>query len=69
MLLSHGTKFKNNYKICYLKIYHPVKLKQLPVIFILNQIDNLIEPGKKYIWLYEFQKTFRAIVSVIKYLG
>ena len=60
---------KYNYKICYLKIYHPVKLKQLPVIFILNQIDNLIEPGKKYIWLYEFLKTFRAIVSVIKYLG
>ena len=46
MLLILGTKTKNNYKICYLKIYPSIKLKQLSVIFILNHINNLIDHAK-----------------------
>ena len=33
-------KIQKQLKICYLKIYHPIKLKQLSLIFILNQINN-----------------------------
>ena len=39
-------------KICYLKIYTLIKLKQLSVIFILNHINNLIDPVNIYIYIY-----------------
>ena len=45
-MLSRGTKSKNNKKIRRLKIYPPVKLEQLSVIFILKYINNVI--GQKY---------------------
>ena len=41
-------------KICYLKIYTLIKLKQLSVIYI-------------YICIYQFLKTFRPFISVMKY--
>ena len=66
MLLSRGTNSKKTYKIRYLKSIPPTKLKQSSVIFILNHIKNFIDP-QKYIWLYCFRKSFRAIISVIKY--
>ena len=48
MLLSRGTKFKNNKKTHYLKIYPPIKLNPLSVIFILKHINiNIfIDPAK-----------------------
>ena len=35
-----------NYKICYFKIYTPIKLKQLSLIFILNPINNSSDHAK-----------------------
>ena len=35
-----------NYKICYFKIYPPIKLKQLSLIFILNPINNSSDHAK-----------------------
>ena len=46
MLLSQGTEFKNNQIICHLKIYPPIRRKQLSVIFILNPINNLTDQTK-----------------------
>ena len=40
VLLSCGTKSENNKKICCLKIYPPIKLKLLLVIFVLNHINK-----------------------------
>ena len=31
-----------------LAIYPPIKIKQLPVIFILNDINNFVDPAKIY---------------------
>ena len=44
-------------KICYLKIYTLIKLKQLSVIFILNHINNLIDPVNIYIYIYIYMIT------------
>ena len=33
-------KIQKQLKICYLKNYPPIKLKQLSLIFILNQVNN-----------------------------
>ena len=44
-------KSKNKKKICYVKIYPPIKLKQLSTIFILNHINNLSGPAKIYMTL------------------
>ena len=33
-------------KICYLKIYPPIKLKQLSLIFILSHINNSFDHAK-----------------------
>ena len=34
------SKIQKELKVCYLKIYPPIKLKQLSLIFILNHINN-----------------------------
>ena len=51
MLLSRGIKSKNNKNIHYLKIYPPIKLNPLSVIFILILINIFIDPAKIYIKL------------------
>ena len=33
-------------KICYLKIYPPIKLKQLTLIFVLSHINNSFNQAK-----------------------
>ena len=48
MLLSRGTKCKKDKKKYYLKIYPPIKLNPLSVIFILNHINVFIDPAKIY---------------------
>ena len=39
--LSRGIKSKNNEKICYFKVYPPLKLKLMSLIFNLNHIKSL----------------------------
>ena len=51
MLLSRGAKSKNNKNTHYLKIYPPIKLNPLPVIFILIHINVFIDPAKIYLTL------------------
>ena len=39
-------KIQKQLKICYSKIYPPIKLKQLSLIFILNHINNSFDHAK-----------------------
>ena len=48
-------KIQKKLIICYLKIYPPIKLKQLSLIFILNHINNSFNHAKIYLMrLYWF---------------
>ena len=67
MLLSHGTKSRNNKKIPYLKIYPPIKLKQLSVIFILNYNNNFIDPTEIYITVLVPQ-IFQILSTLVRFL-
>ena len=42
-------KIQKKLIICYLKIYPPIKLKQLSLIFILNHINNSFNHAKIYL--------------------
>ena len=50
-----------------LKIYPQIKLKQLSVVFILNYINNFIDPTKIYMTLLVPIKFFRAIIPDINH--
>ena len=45
-VVESWNKIQKQLKICYLKIYPPMKLKQLSLIFILNHINNSFDHAK-----------------------
>ena len=68
MLLSHGTKSKNNWKIYYLEIYLPIQLKQLSVIFNLNHINNSLIMQKLYLTVPLMNKLLQLLIPHATFL-